>query len=567
MALDRNNRTTKERMQSRLGALTSERSSWVGQWRDISDVIMPMTGRFFTSDRNKGNNRFNRIYDNTGTLAARTLAAGMLGGLTSPARPWFRLKTGDPALDEFQPVKIWLAAVTRKMQEIFAASNTYRALHGIYMELGLYGTAAATVLDDFDTGIWHYGHTAGEYMLGTDYRGQVNTFYREFDKTVAQLVNEFEYKNCSDTVRRMYDQGSLDQWVTIVHAVEPRADRDLARRDNKNMPFASCYFEKGSDDKDQLLRESGFERFRILSPRWITVGQDVYGQSPGMEVLGDVRQLQHEQTRKSQGIDYQTRPPLQAPTSMKHQQVDGLPGGVTFVDSTGNNAGIRPSWESNLNLNYLLEDIRDVRDRIRSGFYSDLFLMLASQDTGRMTATEVAERHEEKLLMLGPVLERLHNELLDPLIEITFDRMIKAGIVPPPPEELNGMALNVDFVSLLAQAQRAVANNTTDRFVGNLGVVAQMKPDVLDKFDADQWADSYSDQMGVDPSLIVADERVAIIREERAKAQAAAAQQEQMAQMAESAAKLGTVDTSGRNAASDIMNQLQGYNSPGAQAY
>lgn len=559
--------THKERMQARLGALSSERSSWVSQWTDISQNIMPITGRFFTSDRNKGQNRFSRIYDNTGTIAARTLAAGMLGGLTSPARPWFRLKTGDAALDEYQPVKMWLAQVTRTMQGIFADSNTYRALHSIYMELGLYGTAADTMLDDFDTGIWHYGHTAGEYMLATDYRGVVNTFYREFDKTVAQLVNEFGYKNCSTHVRTMYDQGSLDQWVTIVHAVEPRADRDTRKRDSKNMAYSSCYFEKGSDDQKQLLRESGFDRFRVLAPRWITVGQDVYGQSPGMEVLGDVRQLQHEQTRKSQGIDYQTRPPLQAPTSMKHQVVDGLPGGVTFVDSTGNNAGIRPSWEAQINLNYLLEDIRDVRQRIQSGFYSDLFLMLSGQDTTRMTATEVAERHEEKLLMLGPVLERLHNELLDPLIEITFDRMLKAGIVPPPPDELNGMALNVDFVSLLAQAQRAVANNTTDRFVGNLGVVAQMKPEVLDKFDADQWADSYSDQMGVDPSLIVADEQVAIIRQQRAQAQQAAAQQEQAAQMAESAAKLGTIDTSGRNAAADIMNQLQGYNSPGAQSY
>lgn len=559
-------RTLLEKMTARHGHLHAERSSWIGQWQDISDYTMPYTGRFFASDRNQGKTRFNRIYDNTGTRAARTLAAGMLGGLTSPARPWFRLKTGDPALDEFQPVKMWLAQVTRTMQGIFADSNTYRALHNIYLELGLYGTAASTVLDDFDNGIWHYGHTAGEYMLATDYRGVVDTFYREFDKTVAQLVKEFGYKNCSKSVQNQYDNGSLEQWVTIIHAVEPRADRDHKLADAKNMAYASCYFEKGNNDK-QFLRESGMKRFRVLTPRWLTVGGDIYGQSPGMETLGDIKQLQHEQTRKSQGIDYQTRPPLQAPTSMKHQEVDGLPGGVTFVDSTGNNAGIRPSWEARIDLNYLLQDIQDVRQRIKEGFYSDLFLMLAGQDNGRMTATEVAERHEEKLLMLGPVLERLHNELLDPLIEITFDRMIEAGIVPPPPDELNGVALNVDFVSLLAQAQRAVANNTTDRFVGNLGIVAQMKPEVLDKFDADQWADSYSDQMGVDPALIVADEKVAIIRQERAAAQQAAAQQEQMVQMADMAAKAGTIDTSGRNAAADVMNQLQGYNSPGAQSY
>lgn len=559
-------KTPRERQQARWSALDNERSSWMGQWQDISTSIMPSTGRFLAGDRNKGENRFARIYDNTGTLAMRTLAAGMLGGLTSPARPWFRLTTSDPALADFQPVKLWLAEVTRRMQGVFAASNTYRALHGIYQELGLYGTAACTVLDDYDTAIHHYGHTAGEYALATNYRNVVDTMYRKFEKTVDQLVTEFGYENCSLTVKNMYSSGRLDAWVPIIHAIEPRHARDLSKKDARNKAWASCYFEEGDDDK-RYLRESGFDRFRVLAPRWITTGQDIYGQSPGMEVLGDVRQLQHQQLRKSQGIDYQTRPPLQAPTSMKHLEVDTLPGGVTFVDSTGQNNGIRPAFEATIDLNYLLQDIGDVRQRIRTGCYSDLFLMLSGQDTTRMTATEVAERHEEKLLMLGPVLERLHNELLDPLIEMTFDRMLKSGAVPPPPDELNGNGLDVEFVSLLAQAQKAVGNNSVDRFIGNLGVVAQLKRGVLDKFDEDQWADAYADAMGVDPSMIVSDEKVALIRQERA---AQAAQQQQMQNgmaMAEAAAKLGTVDTSGKNAASDLINQYAGYNSPGAQVY
>ena len=560
------NETEREKLLKRWGALETERSSWVGHWRELSENLLPRNGRFFETDRDRGTTRMNRIADNTGTRAVRILGAGMLGGLTSPARPWFRLTTEDYDLSQYQPVKIWLAQVTRQMQAMFSKSNVYRALHTTYEELGVFGTHATTVLDDFDTGIHLYSHTAGEYALATDYQGRVNTMGRKFQKTVDQLVREFGYKNCSMAVQTMYDNGSKDKWVTVIHMVEPRADRNPNSRLATDMAYKSVYFEEGGDE-GKLLRDGGYERFRILAPRWITTAQDIYGSSPGMEALGDVKQLQHEQLRKSQGIDYQTRPPLQAPTSMKHAEVDILPGGVTYVDTATQGGGVRPSFEAQINLSYLLEDIRDVRQRISSAFNADLFLMLANAENTRMTATEVAERHEEKLLMLGPVLERLHNELLDPLIEMAFDRLVKSGALPPPPDELNGSPLEVEFVSILAQAQRAIGLNSIDRFVGNLGVVAQMKPEVLDKFNADEWADVYSETLGVEPSVIVGDDQVAIVRQQRAEQQAAAAAQEQAAMLAQTAQQLGQVDTSGKNAATDIMTQLTGYGSPAPYSF
>ncbi len=201
--------------------------------------------------------------------------------------------------------------------------------------------------------------------------------------------------------------------------------------------------------------------------------------------------------------------------------------------------------------------------------YSDLFLMISQAVSTNMTATEVAERHEEKLLMLGPVLERLHNELLDPLIEITFERLLQAGALPPPPEELIGVNLDVEFVSILAQAQRAIGANSTDRFVGNLGAMAQIKPEVLDKFDADRWVDNYADQIGVDPELIVGKEEVALVRKARADQQAAQQAAVQAQQAAESMGKLGGVATQNgaSNAGADIMNQLTGYGSPAPYSY
>lgn len=545
-------------MRTRWSALKNERTSWMTHWKDISDHVLPRAGRYFLDDRNRGDKRHNNIYDSTGTRALRILAAGLMAGMTSPARPWFRLTTSDPSLDEAPAVKQWLADTTRVMQMVFARSNVYRMLHGMYEELGAFGTAGAILLPDYKNVVHGYPVTAGEYAIAQDYQGRVNAMYREFQMTVGQMVEEFGKEAVSQTVRNAFDRGNLDHWVPVIHVIEPRKQRDMKKRDNVNMPVASCYFETAGNE-DKFLRESGFQEFPVLAPRWQITAGDIYGQSPAMEALGDIKQLQHQQLRKAQGIDYQTKPPLQIPTGLKNGMLDTLPGGYSYYDAAAPSGGIRAAFEVRLDLSHLREDIEDVRSRINAAFYADLFMMLYQADKNGLTATEVAERHEEKLLMLGPVIERQHNEILDPLIEQTFARMVEANLVPPAPEELQGRQLNIEFVSMLAQAQRAVATNSIDRFVGNLGAVAQIKPEVLDKFDADAWVDAYADMLGIDPELIVPGEQVAMIRQQRAQM----AQQQQQAALAEQAAntanKLAGADTSGQNALTDVTQAFSGY--------
>lgn len=547
-----------KQINTRWGTLKQERESWMTHWQELGEYLLPRTGKFLNTNQNDGRKRHNRIYDSTGTRALRVLAAGMMAGMTSPARPWFRLTTADPELDESSAVKTWLADVTRLMQMVFARSNTYRAFHGIYEELGAFGTGASVVVNDFDNVIHHHPLTVGEYALATDYKGRVNTLFREFKKPVGQMVAEFGKDNVSAAVRAMYDRNNVDAWVTVLHAIEPRLERDQSKRDSLNMPFRSVYLDP-ADTSGKMLRESGFREFRALAPRWACTGGDVYGNSPGMEALGDIKQLQHEQLRKAQAIDFQTNPPLQMPVSAKGNEINTLPGGVSYVDTSNPQGGIRSAFDVPLRLDFLLEDIRDVRERIKGSFYADLFLMLAGSDMGRMTATEVAERHEEKLLMLGPVLERLHNEFLDPLIEMTFNSMVEAGILPPAPPEMQGMDLRVEFVSMLAQAQRAVVTNSVDRFVGNLGTVASFKPDVLDKFDSDRWADMYADALGIDPELIVPGDQVALIRQQRAQAQAAARQQAEAAQAASTTRDLAQAGGGGPDGLTNVVDMFSGY--------
>lgn len=557
--------TDRARYMNRYTSLKNERSDWDSQWRDLSEYYLPRTGRFFVTDVNKGDKRWNSIYDSTGTKALRTLSAGMMSGMSSPARPWFRLAIPDTDLMEHTPVKVWLNEVTKRMRGVFSSSNTYRSLSTLYEELGLFGTCASIMVPDFKNVIRHYPLTAGEYVLATDNRREVSTLYREWDMTVSQVVREFGMSNCSQTVQNLHKNGGkgLDTWITIVHCVEPRYDRDPSKRDNRNMPWASCYFEKGGDNDSKLLRESGFKEFPIIAPRWAVTGNDVYGYSPAMEALGDVKQLQHQQLRKAEAIDYKTKPPIILPTSMANQQVNRFPGGISFGDMPQGAASIQSLYQVNLDLSHLLNDIQDVRERINASFFADLFLMLANDNRSGTTATEIAERHEEKLLMLGPVLERLHNEMLDPMIDVCFNHLLEGGLLPPPPEELQGMELNVQYVSTLAQAQRAVGVQSVDRLLGTVGAIAGLKPEVVDKLDTDQIVDAYADMLGVDPSMIVADDKVAVIREERAKQVQAQQMMENVAPMAQAAKAASDINLTEDNALSNVLGMFQGYNSPG----
>jgi hypothetical protein len=149
--------------------------------------------------------------------------------------------------------------------------------------------------------------------------------------------------------------------------------------------------------------------------------------------------------------------------------------------------------------------------------------------------------------------------MLDPLIDLAFNYMLEAGVIPTPPDELGGQELSVEFISVLAQAQKAIGTNSIDRFVNSLGMVAQFKPEVLDKLDSDKWADTYSDLLGVDPRLVIDDNTVKQIRQQRAQAQQAQAQQEALAQQSQNVKNLASADTSKQSALTDVLSAFSGY--------
>ncbi|PUX30245.1 portal protein [Cronobacter sakazakii] len=513
------NETLKEQLTKQLGMLEQERTTFEPHWRELSDFIIPRGSRFLTSEANRGDRRNNKIVDPTATMANRTLSSGMMSGITSPARPWFKLATPDPEMMDYGPVKMWLETVQNRMNDMFNKSNLYQSLPIIYSSLGTFGTGALAVLEDDEDVIRTMPFPVGSYYIANSPRLSVDTCFRKFSMTVRQLVREFGLNSVSSSTKSAFENGTYEKWVDVVHAVYPNMNRETGKMNAKNKAFRSVYFEVGGDN-DKVLRESGYDEFPVMAPRWEVNGEDVYGSScPGMIALGQVKALQLEQRRKAQQIDKQTNPPMIGPTSLKTQRVSLLPGDITYVDQVTGAEGLRPAYMVNPNLGDLLGDIQDTRQLINSAYFVDLFMMLQNVNTRSMPVEAVIEMKEEKLLMLGPVLERLNDEFLDPLIDRAFSMMARKNMLPPPPDVMQGMPLRIEYISVMAQAQKAIGLSSLERFVGFVGNLASAKPEALDKLDVDQAIDNYAVMSGVSPTVVVPQEQAQQTRNDRAQQQ------------------------------------------------
>ena len=551
--------------------LEDDRSSWRSHWIEISDHLLPRRGRYLLeSQSSKGRKRSNKIVDNTAGQALRTLSSGMMAGMTSPARPWFRLQTPQIDMMQLPGVKDWLGQAERVVRQILTRSNFYNSASSIYTELGAFGTAAMYRRPHPTDTVSYRPLTAGEYVIAEDEYGRVDTLCREFTMSVSQVVEQFvldketgkeDWSKVSKAVHNLWNQRNFDSQVEVIHMIQPRRseDRDPDKIDGKNRRFMDVYFEKGGDN-DTFLAEGGHDTFPAYVPRWDALGGDVYGVSPGMEHLGDIKQLQHEQKRKAQAIDKMVNPPMLASMALKGKPSTVLPGGTTYVDSAAGQQGFQPAYLVQPRINEMMMDIQEVQNRIQRGFYADLFAMMINSDRRQMTATEVAERHEEKLTLLGPVLQRLNTEFLDPLVADAFNFAMAAQMLPPPPPELGGLDVDIKYVSLLAQAQEAVAASSIERTFAFAGNMSAVFPDIIDNVDADLAFREYGETLGISPNIIREADDIATIRKQRAEAQAKAQQMEQAqqgmqmaGQGAQAAKVLSEADTTTPNALTALL--------------
>lgn len=580
----------------KLAQLKSTRTPLEPLYRKLQRYILPETGHFEnTHALDDSETGYEYINDATATDAIDVLGAGMLGGMTSPARPWFRLTTRSPELDENVAVKRWLSELQTEMQMVFAKSNVYQALNNAYLELACYGTACLVALPSDRHVIHLHEMTCGEYWIEEDSEGRVDTVYRQIIMTAKQMVEVFGEDAVSDAIRRQAkDPAKCFQEHIVIHAIEPRPDYDRTKKDKYSMPYRGVYFEEtpgsygdgpvagmegeANTDRDRVLLEEGFKSFPCLVPRWSMSKRTPYGRSPGMKALGVVMALQEETVIKERGTDYTVNPPLLVPSTYEDKPLDFGPGGISYCDLSAAQQ-VKTAWDVRLDLNAVKVDIDDKRTSINNYFYKDLFLMLAQTARYGRTAYEVEKLDKEKMLIMGPVLERLHLELLDPLIAATLQCMDRFGLIPDMPDEIKSLDsifgereyieggtdpetgekrsasdyINIEYVSILAQAQRAAGVDAMSTYVQSLAGAAQAWPNVIDMLDEDKWARKLADQLGVDPELVPSSEEVQEKRDARAQQQQASQQLQAAEQMANIAKNIPSASSA------QTMQQMSGY--------
>lgn len=558
-----------ERLRKKGGQLIKDRdSNWLAKWKDQRDFLSPAEGQFDGDIHNDGRRRDQKINNAKPVRSAQIMAAGMASGMASLSREWFVLQP-PTGVAQTAAVKTWLYQVQLSMRAVLAKSNLYTVLPQLFLSEGVYGTGVMAALPDpFD--VVRFSHyPTGTYAIDLSARGVVDTFYREFKMTPRQMAQQFGLDNLSPTIKQAAERGELTP-VDVCHLIEPNPDADMSKVDNRSMPWKSSYWEKGCTT-DYVLRVSGFKSFPIMAPRWDVNGTNVYGTGPGDIAVGKSKELQLLEADKLRIVQQIARPATAMPISMRGQAHSMVPGGVTWLpDNLVGSAVARPMYEPNpASLAAVGNEIMTCERAISEAFFEDLFLLI-TQSEGSMTAYEVAQRKEEKMLMLGPVVDRNNDELFDPLMDQVFSIMYEQSLprwmgllpgeplIPPPPEEMQGIQLSIEYVSILAQAQKALAVSGIERALQFTGLLVQSGvQDAYDMIDTDVAQTAYYDAVGAPPTMIRGPEQVAAIRQARVAQAQQQQEMEQGAALLEGVKTLAETPTGGDTALNAITGAMQ----------
>lgn len=551
-------------LESRLQMMTNWRLSWWRHWALLAENILPRRYHWLVTPNTmtRGFPINSNIVDSTGSIAMRICASGLKEGLTSPSRPWFKIKASQPGFIPDKASQLWFDDVEAMIYSVMARSNFYDSLTQVFEDLTVFGTSPMIIYEDDKDIIRCHVPCAGEYYLAVSNSNRVETLNRKFVMTVLQIVQMFGLENCPGTVQEMWRTkgASLDVEYIIAHSIEP----NFAIPDGKgsaleplggHFPWREFYWVWGNST-ERPLSARGFYEEPFIAPRWAITSNDPYGRSPGMDVLPDILQLQLESKRKAEAIEKHVRPPLLASFDMQNQPSSALPGHVTYVANLGPQAGMRPIYEVTPQLQWMVADIKEIQERIKNGFFNDIF-RLHSDTTKEQTAFEVQKRDQEKMAVLGPIIDRFQNEGAGPSIKRIFGILRRRRMLPPIPDSLKGIGFSIEYISMLAMAQKAAATTSIERVLATAGNLMAADPEIMDNFDLDETIREYGDLMNAPHRIFRDKQQTEEKRQQRRKQQQEAMQAQQAAQTSQSAAQTAKVmsDTpvGGASSALDLM--------------
>ncbi len=507
----------------RLGSLKNQRQVWESHWQEIADYVVPRKADI-TKKRTAGDKRTELVFDGTAIHAAELLSASLHGMLTTSSVRWFSLRFREKELDMNDEAKEWLESVEDTMYQAFNRSNFQEQVHELYHDLICFGTGVMFIEKDPDFTVRFQTRHCSEVFLTEDSNGRVDTVFREFKMPARAIIDRFGDTVDSKIIKRA--ETNPYEMTTLVHAVYPRHERDVIKVNSENKPFASVYLDP---DSRTILSESGFDEFPYVAPRFLKASFEIgYGRSPAMTALPDIKMLNRMSEVTIRAAQKQIDPPLMVPDDGFMLPVRTVPGGLNFYRS-GTRDRIEPlNIGANNPLGLNMEDQR--RKAIQSAFYVDQLIL--SQGP-QMTATEVMQRTEEKMRLLGPVLGRLQAELLQPLINRVYNLMTRDRLFAPAPEFMQNTGIEIEYVSPLAKAQKSGDIQAAMRLFELMGPLAQIDQSVIDYIDADGLAKYLMQTLSVPATTIRGEEQVSEIRQQRANQMQAEQQKQEAMQTAE----------------------------------
>lgn len=497
----------------------------VNDWKQISRYIAPTMGQFDEPRRSEDKTSidYKVLINSAAVHALKVLGSGMMSGLTSPSVPWFKFKVINSSGEDVagSDIEKWADKLTAIIEDVFAKSNLYDVLPLFYNELAAFGSAAFFVEEDFKTIIRCTFFTAGSYSVALDNNGRVNRFCRRFMKDVMGMAEAFGLENCPESVKAEYANKQFSMEHEISHIIVPNVNYNPNKRNNLEMRYASVYF-----CGNTILRESGYRNFPVVFTRWKTKTEnDVFGTGIGHEVLGDVRTLQKMEQKKLIAVDKLIDPPLQINGS-ETGSINLYPGGVTRGQG---GMRIDPIYNVGLDLTALQAAIDGVERRINEHFFVDVFQMIASRQDKTMTAYEVSALLGEKMMILGPIYHMIKTEGLDPLMSLVIEAGFELNFLPPPPDNAEVSAMDVEYISTIAMAQKAEKLKILQQGLNWGFSVAQAQRTIMqtpagDNIDMDGLVRSGMYSLGLPADTIRSKEEIQQIRAERAAQQQAVAQ-------------------------------------------
>ena len=564
--------TPRQRYNARFQALQQARSPYDTTYEQLGKYLSPWRVRF--NETNRGRETNDAILDPTGSRSVNTCSAGIAASVASAARIWFRfgppvaLLARDRRLAEKPAVKQYLIDTEEVVRDILLRSNFYGVTSGsVIRDLVSFGIAGVFAEEHWRSVASFRPLPLGQYWLAANAQGEIDTAYRRFTYTVGQMVQEFGYERCSGIVRDQFRRHQLDTEHVLMHVVE-RNTRDqetgfegarAGRFGWQGMDFRSVWYEQGNEGESPWLRVRGYRDFPAVTPRWSTTSpEDVYGTGAGHHALPNVKMLQTLKRRLVQMVDKASAPPLKGSADISGFPSQ-LPGAFTRVPG-GGGAGDKlepiyvPEAEA---IAQVRQEIQETQWFVREDLYADLWRIITDDERAqRPTAEEVRAQREEKLQLLGPVVQNIEGEYLRKVLDRTFSLADRAGMLPEPPEELADLDLKVDFLSIFGEAQKAGEIPTVERVASFIKALAEVDAEVIDTLDADKFAEKYAEYANLPPDLLRSPEARKAIRQARAEKQEAAETGAALGAMATGARDLSGASLESDNALSRILGGL-----------